>query len=157
MLCWQQGSRVCSNYWAELECPGSPVGHCITPPSANLPPLTRPLPSCRGYIAATSGAAGRGGNYLNYYIVDSMWWQRSFFCAMILTASPKVMKIFSHPQTRDQSQKVQNDKLSRGNVETKIFVGGNGTFSHFLEKKEKNLEKKFQKKNKSFCFNIPPT
>ena len=53
------------------------------------------------------------------------------------------MKIFSHPQTRDQSQKVHNDKLSRGKVETKIFVGENGTFSHFFEKKiEKNLEKK---------------
>ena len=49
--------------------------------------------------------------------------------ASIFTASPKVMKIFSHLQTRDQSQKVQNDKLSWGNVETKIFVGGNGTFS----------------------------
>ena len=58
------------------------------------------------------------------------------------------MKIFSHPQTRNQSQVVQNDKLSRENVETKIFVGGNGTFSHVLGKKnEKNLEKKFQKKN----------
>ena len=75
------------------------------------------------------------------------------------------MKIFSHLQTRDQSQKVQNDKLSWGNVETKIFVGGNGTLSHFFEKKkiknfrwgkwhffpffgkkiEKNLEKNFQK------------
>ncbi len=55
------------------------------------------------------------------------------------------MKIFSHPQTRNQSQVVQNDKLSRENVETKIFVGGKGTFSHFLEKKiEKNLEKNFQ-------------
>ena len=47
------------------------------------------------------------------------------------TASPKVLKIFSHPQTRDQSQVVQNDKLSQESVETKIFVGGNGTFSHF--------------------------
>ena len=53
------------------------------------------------------------------------------------------MKFFSHPQTQDQSQKVQNDKLSWGNVETKIFVGGNGTFSHFLKKNEKNLEKNF--------------
>ena len=61
------------------------------------------------------------------------------------TASLKVMKIFSHPQTRNQSQVVQNDKLSRENVETKIFVGGKGTFSLFFEKKiEKNLEKKFQ-------------
>ena len=49
----------------------------------------------------------------------------------ILTASLKVMKIFSHLQTRDQSQKVQNDKSSRGNVEPKIFVGGNGIFSIF--------------------------
>ena len=58
------------------------------------------------------------------------------------------MKIFSHLQTRNQSQVVQNEKLSQENVETKIFVGGNGTFSHFLEKKiEKNLEKNFQKKN----------
>ena len=53
------------------------------------------------------------------------------------TASPKVLKNFSHPQTRNQSQVVQNDKLSRENVETKIFVGGNGTFSHFLEKNTK--------------------
>ena len=52
------------------------------------------------------------------------------------------MKIFSHPQTRNQSQVVQNDKLSRENVETKIFVGGNGTFSHFLEKKLKKIWKK---------------
>ena len=52
------------------------------------------------------------------------------------------MKIFSHPQTRDQSQKVHNDKLNQGNVEKKI-VGGNGTFSHFLKKNEKNLEKNF--------------
>ena len=55
------------------------------------------------------------------------------------TATPKVMKIFSHPQTRNQSQVVQNDKLSRENVETKIFVGGKGTFSHFLEKKLKKI------------------
>ena len=55
------------------------------------------------------------------------------------TASLKVMKIFSHPQTRNQSQVVQNDKLSRENVETKIFVGGKGTFSHFLEKKLKKI------------------
>ena len=54
--------------------------------------------------------------------------------------------MFSHPQTRDQSQKVRNDKLSRGNVETKIFVGGNGTFSHFLEKKLKKMWKKNSKK-----------
>ena len=65
---------------------------------------------------------------------------------MNLTASPKVMKIFSHPQTRDQSQKVHNDKLSRGKVETKIFVGGNGTFSHVLEKKLKKIWKKIFKK-----------
>ena len=64
-----------------------------------------------------------------------------------LTASPKVMKIFSHPQTRNQSQVVQNDKLSRENVETKIFVGGKGTFSHFLEKKLKKIWKKILKKN----------
>ena len=61
------------------------------------------------------------------------------------------MKIFSHPQTRDQSQKVQNDKLSRGNVETKIFVGGNGTFSHVLEKKFKKSGKKFS----NFFFFFP--
>ena len=63
------------------------------------------------------------------------------YCHLILcvTASPKVMKIFSHPQTRNQSQVVQNDKLSRENVETKIFVGGKGTFSHFLEKKLKKI------------------
>ena len=47
------------------------------------------------------------------------------------TAYPRVMKIFSHLQTPDQSQKVQNDKSSRGNVEPKIFVGGNGIFSIF--------------------------
>ena len=65
------------------------------------------------------------------------------------------MKIFSHPQTRYQSQKVQNDKLSRGNVEAKIFVGGNGTFSHVLEKKLKKIWKKIFKKNFFFtkiCF-----
>merc|ERR1711884_519205 len=62
------------------------------------------------------------------------------------TASPKVLKIFSHPQTRDQSQVVQNDKLSQESVETKIFVGGNGTFSHFFEKKMKKMWKKISKK-----------
>ena len=62
------------------------------------------------------------------------------------TASPKVLKIFSHPQTRDQSQVVQNDKLSQESVETKIFVGGNGTFSHFFEKKLKKMWKKISKK-----------
>ena len=61
------------------------------------------------------------------------------------TASPKVMKIFSHPQTRNQSQVVQNDKLSRENVETKIFVGGNGTFSHVLGKKLNKIWKKIFK------------
>ncbi len=61
------------------------------------------------------------------------------------TASPKVLKIFSHPQTRDQSQVVQNDKLSQESVETKIFVGGNGTFSHLKKKIEKNVAKNFQK------------
>ena len=60
----------------------------------------------------------------------------------LLTASLKVMKIFSHLQTGDQNQKVQNDKLSQGNVETKIFVGGNGNFSHFLGKKMKKIWKK---------------
>ena len=55
------------------------------------------------------------------------------------------MKIFSHPQTRDQSQVVQNDKLSHESVETKIFVGGNGTFSHFFEKKLKKMWKKISK------------
>ena len=73
----------------------------------------------------------------------------------IFTASLKVMKIFSHPQTRNQSQVVQNDKLSRENVETKIFVGGNGTFSHVLEKKLKKIWKKIFKKNFFFtkiCF-----
>ena len=71
------------------------------------------------------------------------------------TASPKVLKIFSHPQTRDQSQVVQNDKLSQESVETKIFVGGNGTFSHFFEKKLKKMWKKITKKNFFFtkiCF-----
>ena len=71
------------------------------------------------------------------------------------TASPKVLKIFSHPQTRDQSQVVQNDKLSQESVETKIFVGGNGTFSHFFEKKLKKMWKKISKKNFFFtkiCF-----
>ena len=63
------------------------------------------------------------------------------------TASPKVLKIFSHPQTRDQSQVVQNDKLSQESVETKIFVGGNGTFSHFFEKKLKKMWKKISQKN----------
>ena len=63
-----------------------------------------------------------------------------------ITASPKVLKIFSHPQTRDQSQVVQNDKLSQESVETKIFVGGNGTFSHFFEKKLKKMWKKISKK-----------
>ena len=62
------------------------------------------------------------------------------------TASPKVLKIFSHPQTRDQSQVVQNDKLSQGSVETKIFIGGNGTFSHFFEKKLKKMWEKISKK-----------
>ena len=85
MLATRVQSVAIVAHWAELECPGSPVGHCITPPSANLPRLTRPLPSCRGYIAATSGAAGRGGNYLNYYTVASMWWQSSIFCDMILS------------------------------------------------------------------------
>ena len=71
------------------------------------------------------------------------------------TASPKVLKIFSHPQTRDQSQVVQNDKLSQESVETKIFVGGNGTFSHFFEKKLKKMWKKISKKKFFFtkiCF-----
>ena len=64
------------------------------------------------------------------------------------------MKIFSHLQTQDQSQKVQNDKLKNLKKKLKIFVGGNGIFSHFLEKKiEKNLEKNFQKKNfTKICF-----
>ena len=62
------------------------------------------------------------------------------------TASPKVLKIFSHPQNRDQSQVVQNEKLSQESVETKIFVGGNGTFSHFFEKKLKKIWKKISKK-----------
>ena len=48
-------------------------------------------------------------------------------------------------QTRDQNQKVQNDKLSRGNVETKIFVWGNGTFPIFWNFFFKNMEKNFQK------------
>ena len=64
-----------------------------------------------------------------------------------LTASPKVLKFFSHPQTRHQRQVVQNDKLSQESVETKIFVGGNGTFSHFFEKKLKKIWKKISKKN----------
>ena len=47
------------------------------------------------------------------------------------------MKIFSHPQTRNQSQVVQNDKLSREN-----FRWGKGHFFPFFGKKiEKNLEK----------------
>ena len=50
-------------------------------------------------------------------------------------------------QTRDQNQKVQNDKLSRGNVETKIFVWGNGTFpifwNFFLKLWKKNSKKIF--------------
>ena len=65
------------------------------------------------------------------------------------------MKIFSHPQTRDQSQKVHSDKLSWGNVETKIFVGRNDTFSHFFEKKLKKMWKKISKKKIFFtkiCF-----
>ena len=71
------------------------------------------------------------------------------------TASPKVKKIFSHPQTRNQSQVVQNDKLSQESVETKIFVGGNGTFSHFFGKKLKKMWKKISKKKFFFtkiCF-----
>ena len=77
------------------------------------------------------------------------------FSASHHTASPKVLKIFSHPQTRDQSQVVQNDKLSQESVETKIFVGGNGTFSHFFEKKLKKMWKKISKKKFFFtkiCF-----
>ena len=73
----------------------------------------------------------------------------------VATASPKVLKIFSHPQTRDQSQVVQNDKLSQESVETKIFVGGNGTFSHFFEKKLKKMWEKISKKKFFFtkiCF-----
>ena len=72
---------------------------------------------------------------------DIEWWSllKAIFLLGFSTASPKVMKIFSHPQTRNQSQVVQNDKLSRENVETKIFVGGKGTFSHFLEKKLKKI------------------
>ena len=65
------------------------------------------------------------------------------------------MKIFSHPQTGNQSQVVQNDKLSRENVETKIFVGGNGAFSHVLEEKLKKIWKKIFKKKIFFtkiCF-----
>ena len=65
------------------------------------------------------------------------------------------MKFFSHLQTGDQSQVVENEKLSRESVETKIFVGGNGTFSHFLEKKLKKIWKKISKKNFFFtkiCF-----
>ena len=74
---------------------------------------------------------------------------------IMYTASPKVLKIFSHPQTRDQSQVVQNDKLSQESVETKIFVGGNGTFSHFFEKKLKKMWEKISKKKFFFtkiCF-----
>ena len=85
--------------------------------------------------------------------------QKAFFCFSLVgwcyTASPKVLKIFSHPQTRDQSQVVQNDKLSQESVETKIFVGGNGTFSHFFEKKLKKMWKKISKKKFFFtkiCF-----
>ena len=65
------------------------------------------------------------------------------------------MKFFSHLQTGDQSQVVENEKLSRESVETKIFVGGNGTFSHFLEKKLKKIWKKIFKKKIFFtkiCF-----
>ena len=72
-----------------------------------------------------------------------------------VTASPKVLKFFSHPQTRDQSQVVQNDKLSQESVETKIFVGGNCTFSHFFEKNLKKMWKKISKKKFFFtkiCF-----
>ena len=71
------------------------------------------------------------------------------------TASLKVMKIFSHLQTRDQSQKVQNDKFKNLKKKLKIFVGGNGTFSHFLEKKLKKIWKKISKKKFFFtkiCF-----
>ena len=80
---------------------------------------------------------------------------KSFQLSAQHTASPKVMKIFSHPQTRNQSQVVQNEKLSRKNVETKIFVGGNGTFFHFFEKKLKKIWKKIFKKKSFFtkiCF-----
>ena len=62
---------------------------------------------------------------------DRWWWQLDAGCRCD-TASLKVMKFFSHLQTGDQSQVVENEKLSRESVETKIFVGGNGTFSHFL-------------------------
>ena len=74
---------------------------------------------------------------------------------MPITASLKVLKIFSHLQTRDQSQKVQNDKFKNLKKKLKIFVGGNGTFSHFLEKKLKKIWKKISKKNFFFtkiCF-----
>ena len=78
------------------------------------------------------------------------FWSRHYFNIFfsenpLPTASPKVLKIFSHWQTRDQSQVVQNDKLSQESVETKIFVGGNGTFSHFFEKKLKKMWKKISK------------
>ena len=66
--------------------------------------------------------------------IEWMYYHFEYKHTFTCTASPKVMKIFSPPQTRNQSQVVQNDKLSRENVETKIFVGGNGTFSHVLEK-----------------------
>ena len=54
------------------------------------------------------------------------------------------MKIFSHPQTQNQSQVVQNDKLSRENVETKFSLGERALFPIFWKKIEKNLEKIFQ-------------
>merc|ERR1712214_206880 len=79
----------------------------------------------------------------------------NMFTLHYTTASLKVMKLFSHPQTRNQSQVVQNDKLSREYVETKIFVGGNCTFFHFLEKKLKKICEKISKKNFFFtkiCF-----
>ena len=81
----------------------------------------------------------RGLDWLYLYLRDHHVIVKTLLGGVENTASPKVMKIFSHLQTRNQSQVVQNDKLSRENVETKIFVGGKGTFSHFLEKKLKKI------------------
>ena len=75
MLCV---SSMGSNYWAEVECPGSPVGHCITPPSANLPPLTRPRAGDTQHPLQVQH--GDRGNYLNYYTVVA----KQYFYASIL-------------------------------------------------------------------------
>ena len=78
-------------------------------------------------------------------ISSKLWCSAStLLCTALYTASPKVMKIFSHPQTRNQSCLEWWIKL--GKCWNKNFRRGKWHFFSFFRKKiEKNVEKNFQK------------